>query len=350
LQGTVHHIAASGSDQTTTIQNTINSAASGDTIYFDSGTHVMNGSITLVSNLLYIGPTVTFNGQARAVLQSPDRGTFPGTANWTITSGSNITIYGLQFNAGQFFIDGCTNFNMTNCIIDIQRGVDGADVMDFGGVSHAVIQWNTFKNAAGINNTGAGGSCDNLTWTRNRHLSCREPITLTPDANSASNVNNVFTFNYCLDTTRCAIEIQSDVGGLAFMHGWKINDNYIDGINAVSSDFKQGISVVSCNGAEIARNYISLNDTTTSNFGGIEFNCTPSGNGSVHDNYIDGHNTPNTFGIYGGYTTSDQTLINNNNVMRCATQWYSAGGGGVFTNFTSVDRGKPPIFACGAGV
>lgn len=345
LQGTVHHIAAGGGDQTATIQAAINSAAAGDTIFFDSGAHTVNGVITAASNLLYIGPTVQFSGQARAVLQFTNS-TWPGTVNFQINNGSNITMYGLTLMSCQVGINSCTNFKMTNCIMDMQNETSGADVMNFGGVSNATISWNTFQNAAGVGNNGAGGSCDNVMFTRNKLLHCRQPVSWSPDTNAASNSNNVLTFNYMQSVTRAGIEIQGANPNLP-THGWKINDNYVDGINSVASDFKIGFSIVSANDAEIARNYCFFN-TTQQNCAGIEFSCAPN-SGSVHDNYIDGQNSPGSVGIFGGYAPADQTVVTNNNVIRCATVYYSAGGGGVFSGFTSVDRGKPPIPDGGAG-
>jgi hypothetical protein len=348
LQGTVHHIAPSSSDQTAAVQAAINGAASGDTIYFDSGLHVINGVITAASNLLYIGPTVQFNGQARAVLQSPAQSAYPGTVTWQITSGSNITIYGLRFNAGLMNVNGCTNFNLTNCIIDTQRAADGPDALDYAGFSIATIQWNTFQNGAGTNNGGWGPDCDRVTFTRNKILACREPIGWTPGQNTSTNYNNAITFNYISGTSRMAIEIQAEEPPVSISRGWTINDNYIDGFSGATAN-PQGISVVSAGNAEIARNYVAgTSASPITNFAGIEFSCVPQ-SGSIHDNYIDGKNQPNSVGIYGGYVVADQTPVTNNNMINCGTQFHSAGGGGVFSGNTSSDRGRPPIPACGAG-
>jgi hypothetical protein len=332
LQGTIHHIAPSGSDQTTTVQNTINRAAAGDTIYFDSGTHVINGTIRARSNLLYIGPTVQFNSQARAVLQ------LAGGVNWDFAGANRITVYGLTFANARVHLTGDT-IAITNCNFTFPSQ-QPLSFLNPSGLSNATISWNTAQN---LGLTGdSGNNLNNVTITRNKVLGAIQSYTIDPTGGTGDS-NIAFTFNYCDDSSRFTLEIAES--GPFSATGFTINDNYF-----VTS--QSGISVVAGGTAEIARNFVLRLPSSNPDFGGVEFQCP--GTGHIHDNYIvgPGHLTGFNAGIFGSYDSTDSSLVQNNNVINCDSLIVvpvEPGGLAQVSGTTSVYRGIPAIPAGGAG-
>jgi len=326
-QGTIHTILPTGSDETSTIQNTINAAASGDTIRFGSGTHVINGSITAVGNLLYIGPTRT-----RAVLQGSG-----GT--WSFT-GSNAMIYGLVFkNLWMTIFGPLKNITVTNNIFDGQNSHLN-DLLSHNGEINALISWNTFKNLPHQGAISSNGGCCSFgtSISRNATYDFLQPITYTN--NSPGGKNNTYTFNYISNSSRFAIEIAAS-SGIPTSTGWQINDNYF-----VTETL--GPSLVDAGTFEFARNFVWRNGGAGANFG-TEFQAP--GAARLHDNYIYGlPSISNNTGFYGSYTGRDTSVLANNNFWNITTDLKIEGSGhATISRSTHNELGIPPVFAAGAG-
>jgi len=335
LQGTIHHVPASSRDQTSLVQNTINAAVPGDTIFFDSGMHVIYGTIIPRRNLLYIGPTVQFNGQARAVLQFSD-----GNHVQFQAGVNNCTIYGLTFLRTEIDFVNCSAITFTNNIFDGHGGArfPNTTLHFFPGGFNIRTQWNTFLN---MPNGGAIWTYNpnNMTVTHNYFKNIMQSISITNEG--AGGNNNIITFNYIGSTKRFSIEVAESSLAAPPSTGWLINDNYAVG--------KPGISIVAAGTPEIARNFIDRT-VNGADFGGIEFQCR--GTGHIHDNYVrlDASATGLVAGIYGSYDATDTSLVQNNNLFNCDTNVPAYSGGlAVVSGTTHNDLGMPPIPMSGAG-
>lgn len=338
LQGTIHHIAPIGNSQTSAIQAVIDAASLGDTIYFDSGTHIINGTLTPKSGHLYIGPTAQFADQGRAVLQFSNTGSFQADN----VGLHNVAFYGLSLlRTTPWIFNGSTRITWTNCFFDNQDYAGAPDFIDMSKDTNNTIQWCTFQSGAGLNNDGFGNKSTNLTITRNRFLNCREAIG-TLDNNSR---NMSITFNYISGTARMAIECTGDG-----RRGMLIADNYIE--NFASNAGEIGISLVGSGGGEIARNYIAGGPGQGY---GIETDATGGDWIYCHDNYIDQVNqtapSPWASAIIGPYTNGPDRYIDNNIIGPSQTIDCAAPSCGKVTvsGTAHVNRGKPSQPASGAG-
>jgi Pectate lyase superfamily protein len=94
-QPTYGAVANGSMDATTAIQNAINAASAGDTIYFPGGTYKISSALTLVSNRNYAGE---FAGSVGSVLEQSAVNTFAGSTQYN--AGTTINITGLTFENG----------------------------------------------------------------------------------------------------------------------------------------------------------------------------------------------------------------------------------------------------------
>jgi len=345
LRGTVHHIPASGSDQTGMIQNTINAAAFDDTVSFASGTHVVGGQMTLRSGQLYIGDTMQFSGVPRSVISCNNAGSF------LIKDSSNITMYGLQWVRSNNLILGAwsagstSNITITNCIFDNQDFVGGPDMMDWGGVRGLTIQWCSFLNGAGTSNNGFGASCSNILVTRCRFDHCREAIgwavgnTPDPGANSHLYVtSSLFTNNQ-----RIPIEMAPD-SGRNNADDLKVTDCWIAGWSApVGAGLC--VSIVAGGNLEIARCYMDPRGSSRGGTTCLEFDVPVGKAVNIHDNNF--QNSASA-AIGGNYTQGPMNLITNNNFWHCASDT-DVNSQSVITGSTHNNIGVPPQPVSGAG-
>ncbi len=132
-------------DDTTAIQNAINASASGDTVYFPTGTYKLTNTLTLLSSRTYSGQTGSILSQATtnkfcAGPNSPDTG---------------VTLTGLTFQYGGIVINTSstpTNFTIKNCtfqnITNSTYPYNEAIYMPTGGTGCNFVG-NTFKNIMG---------------------------------------------------------------------------------------------------------------------------------------------------------------------------------------------------------
>jgi len=356
LQGAVHHIAPPSS--AASIQAVINAAASGDTIFFDPGTFNIAGGITLKSNLLYIGNTQEFNGQARAILSG-------GSIIGDVT---NATIYGLTFASSPITINSATNFNITNCFLNGLAG-DHTSQLSPNGWTFSTIQWCTFNDGGGIDGGGNGVNCDNLTITRNRFISAAQPISLNPGNNQNANRNMLISFNYMTNVYRMGIEING-TDAAQWTTNLKVNDNYYDGLSTspINTGDVQALSIVpgeTSTVTEIARNFIYYGpgaDFADSLDGhiylgyGIEFDGGAQSSGGhcyIHDNILDGRSGNSSGGwdnsIFGPYTNVAH-VIQNNNIYTTRGGDVVAGSNAIISGTTHNFVPKPPQPAGGAGL
>jgi hypothetical protein len=347
LQGTAHRIPASGSDQTTTIQNTINAAASGDTIYFDSGTHHVGGQITLKSGQLYIGDTMQFSRVPRTVMKCNNAGFF------LIQNASNIAMYGLQWMRstngifGNWSKSSTRNITITNCIFDNQDFAGGPDMMVWGGVRSLTIQWSSLLNGAGTSNNGQGAACSNLLVTRCRFDHCREAIGwAVGNSNDPVGSNTNLYVTFCVFTTnkRIAVEM-APYNGRDNADDIKVNDCWIAGWDASGTGVC--ISIVAGANLEIARCYINPTDAGASGglYSGLEFDMPSTKAANIHDN-----NFQNCGGtaIADNYRAGAMNLITNNNFWQCGSDT-DVNPQSTIRGSTHNNVGVPPQPASGAG-
>jgi hypothetical protein len=329
LQGAVHHIPPSGSDQTAVVQAAINGAAAGDTIFFDSGTHVINGTITPQSNLLYIGPTQQFSGQARAVLTGGSWGSDGGLRN--------AVFYGLGVQANQTWgFSGHSGVSFTNMSWD--NTATGVDCWVWTDDNNGTVQWCTFRGGGSDNNGGAHNVTNRL-MTRNQFYNTPGDA-IAGDFHVSSNCT--ISFNYINGSNRIALECQGQQ-----RNGLFVTDNHIE--NMLSGGFAYSI-VGGGQNIVIARNFAQGPGAA------IEWDMdnanNPGGYVDVSDNYMRGPGV----GIFGPYQSNPASKLYNNNLFPDGAAGETCGNGGnmpcdqvQYIPATAVDLGKPQIPASGAG-
>lgn len=348
LQGTVHRIPASGSDQTTTIQNTIDAAASGDTIYFDSGTHDVAGQITLKSGQLYLGDTMQFSGVPRTVMRCNNAGFF------LIQNASNIAMYGLQWMRsangifGNWSKSSTRNITITNCIFDNQDFAGGPDMMVWGGVRGLTVQWCSLLNGAGTSNNGQGAACSNLLVTRCRFDRCREAIGwAVGNLGDPVGSNTRLHVTFCVFTAnkRTPVEM-APYNGRDNADDIKVNDCWIAGWDPPGTG-GLCISIVAGGNLEIARCYIDPTGAGApgGRNSGLEFDMPSRKAANIHDNNF--QNCGST-AIADNYRAGAMNLITNNNFWQCASDT-DVNPQSIITGSTHNNVGVPPQPSSGAG-
>jgi len=308
----VQHIPASASDQTAAINSTIGAAGAGDTIFFDAGRHVICGTVNMKAGQIYVGPSVTYPLQrqnTRAVLDG---------CNYTgqFVPASNNMVYGLQLNNfNSYVIAGTSGHHVRNDIFDggdpnsthcvPGSGFPCIEWLCNGGDSGTTVDWNTFQNGSGTNNSECaqgGANSTNMLMTHNHFIQCQNDCWGGDDTGAT---NEVISFNFferpgqnCGGCgTASAFESSGNPKSMHLLN------------NFVTGEKSGGPFCISAIGGsrEVAFNYC------TSPGAAIEWDPHFAQTGaaqSIHDNNMDSGNSGST--IFGSYSPANGSSLANN--------------------------------------
>jgi hypothetical protein len=309
LRGVVRHIAPSGLDQTATIQATIHSAASSDTIFFDAGTHVVCGMVREKAGQLYVSPSVTF-----PLLRQYTRATIDGCNN---TGGfipaNNTMFYGFNIERMNSYIFSRTTgakFRNNHWDNHFTGGVS-IEWTCHGGDNNTTIDWNTFLNGSGHDNgecSQTGAKSRNYLFTHNAHHYCENDCVGPTDDGS---VNEEYSYNLFdrpgQNCDHCGTASAIETAGTP--KSARFTENYVTGEPAGGAFC---LSIIGGN-REVARNYCGGNGAAIEWDPHYAETRTAS---NVHDNYVDARNIPGgTATILGPYANSPRSTLANNRVL-----------------------------------
>jgi len=205
-------------DDLAILQNIIDKASAGSTIYFPAGTYNIRDHLSLKSNLTYLGVL----GRSKIVLMP---GFPPGNGNVFVdneASPANITIEDLYFAGGGVGIGHLITRLAVRCnAFEAMNGspghFDNSGLQTNTGVQNASIIGNKFINAHGSAGWYNWGTLNEVTFQYNYCSYIAECV----HTYELTGVNVNFSYNTVLHIWRMGFEIQTAV------HNLTIENNYL---------------------------------------------------------------------------------------------------------------------------
>jgi len=216
---TTHLVSNVGNvDDLALLQNIIDQAPAGSTIYFPPGTYNISNSLSMKSNLTYLGVL----GQSKITLLP---GFTPGDGNVFVdneASPANITVEDLYLEGGGIGIGNLvTNLVVSCTVFEAMNGspgyFDNSGLQTNTGVQNATIVGNKFINASGSAGWYNWGTLNEVTFQYNYCSYVAECV----HTYELTGVDVNLSYNTILNIWRMGFEIQTAV------HNLTIQSNYL---------------------------------------------------------------------------------------------------------------------------
>ena len=233
-------------DDTAAIQNAINAALSGDTVYFPGGTYKVSSRINFLSNKTYAGE---YAGTVRSILNQSTANTFTGQLQGGAV---NVTLDGLTFQNAGLAVDqsggAAQNLTIRNCTFqNILTGSYPNNQVIFisVGATNCSITNNTFTN---IVDTGI------LCWSLNNCMIADNTFdTFNEGSHITGTCTNVtYARNVGVNLKRMGIEVQ----GSGYQNLLVEDNSFANWVNPGTSSF--GLSIIPSSGPNVITQYNTL--------------------------------------------------------------------------------------------